>query len=489
LIVAAVILARSAVFVLWPHVHFDADQAVTGLMAKHLAEGRAFPVFQYAQRYVLVLESWLAAPLIALTGQATASAIKSIPVALNVAAGMVLYGTLRGSARLGPWIAGVAILPFALPGPGTAGELTDALGMNIEPLLFTAVFWHLRQRPVPFGVVAAIATLNREFTLYALAALAAVEVLRDRRWLLDWRPRVVAIVAFALTWSAVGLLKQYSTPYGPGTTFDRMAASGDNLGLAASFLCAEPDAIARDVRAVAGRLLPLQLGLGDEPLLSRAGAGGPSWLRRLLWPLVAALLLFGVARGLLRAWRHGATPATWFGLYLVLTGAQSVIVYATLRCGHIGVGNLRYTLLALLAPVGAVALALERERLRAVRAAFVVGIGLWAGVCAVNHARFWHALVVAPLPAEHRQLAEYLLSHGHHYVITDYWTGYHVAFLTAERIKPLTDFDRVAEYALAVRANRDRAVEVRRRRDERCAGAVEIADWYVCLPSSPDRIP
>jgi hypothetical protein len=48
----------------------------------------------------------------------------------------------------------------------------------------------------------------------------------------------------------------------------------------------------------------------------------------------------------------------------------------------------------------------------------------------------------------------------------------------------MTDYDRVLEYSLAVRANRDRAVEVRRIREERCAGAVEIADWYVC-PSRP----
>src|SRR5262245_2064039 len=69
-IVGVVFLARTAAFIL-PQVHFDADQAVTGLMAKHVAEGRAFPVFQYGHQYVLVLESWLAAGLVVLTGHAT----------------------------------------------------------------------------------------------------------------------------------------------------------------------------------------------------------------------------------------------------------------------------------------------------------------------------------------------------------------------------------------------------------------------------------
>jgi hypothetical protein len=41
----AAVLFRSAIFVFWERAHFDSDQAVMGLMAKHLAEGRALPVF------------------------------------------------------------------------------------------------------------------------------------------------------------------------------------------------------------------------------------------------------------------------------------------------------------------------------------------------------------------------------------------------------------------------------------------------------------
>ena len=36
-----------------PGVRFDADQAIVGLMAKHISEGRAFPVFFYGQSYLL----------------------------------------------------------------------------------------------------------------------------------------------------------------------------------------------------------------------------------------------------------------------------------------------------------------------------------------------------------------------------------------------------------------------------------------------------
>src|SRR5580765_2058024 len=74
-ILLLVVLGRSAILVFWPGAHFDSDQAVTGLMAKHLAELRAFPVFWYGQTYLLGVEAWLAAPLMAVFG-ATVIALK-----------------------------------------------------------------------------------------------------------------------------------------------------------------------------------------------------------------------------------------------------------------------------------------------------------------------------------------------------------------------------------------------------------------------------
>src|SRR3954469_3835074 len=86
----AVVVARSAVFVFWPGSHFDSDQAVTGLMAKHLSELRAFPVFWYGQTYMLGVEAWLAAPLIAMFG-ATVTALKLPLLAINVVIAVLLF--------------------------------------------------------------------------------------------------------------------------------------------------------------------------------------------------------------------------------------------------------------------------------------------------------------------------------------------------------------------------------------------------------------
>ena len=64
----ALVIARSAVFLCYPQSFFDCDQAIVGLMAKHLVEGRAFPLFYYGQTYMLGVDAWVAAPFFLLAG-------------------------------------------------------------------------------------------------------------------------------------------------------------------------------------------------------------------------------------------------------------------------------------------------------------------------------------------------------------------------------------------------------------------------------------
>jgi hypothetical protein len=75
---AALVLLRSAIFVF-----FDSDQAGVGLMAKHLSEGRALPVFTYGQGYRL------AAPLLWLFGPSLL-ALKLPVLLMNIALAMLL---------------------------------------------------------------------------------------------------------------------------------------------------------------------------------------------------------------------------------------------------------------------------------------------------------------------------------------------------------------------------------------------------------------
>src|SRR3954464_4498669 len=93
------VVARSAVFVFAPAAHFDSDQAVTGLMAKHLAELRAFPVFWYGQTYMLGVEAWLAAPVMAIAG-ATVTALKLPLLGINAAIAWLLFRGLTHDTGL-----------------------------------------------------------------------------------------------------------------------------------------------------------------------------------------------------------------------------------------------------------------------------------------------------------------------------------------------------------------------------------------------------
>src|SRR3954451_16303651 len=111
-LLVAVTIVRSLVFVCWPAAHFDSDQAVTGLMAKHLSELRAFPVFWYGQTYMLGVEAWLAAPAMAVLG-ATVTALKLPLLAINAAVVLLLFGSLVEDAGLEPARAACATLFFA----------------------------------------------------------------------------------------------------------------------------------------------------------------------------------------------------------------------------------------------------------------------------------------------------------------------------------------------------------------------------------------
>src|SRR6476646_9646180 len=88
-IAALLVILRSAVFVFWPQSYFDSDQAVFGLMAKHIAEGRAFPVFMYGQSYMLAVEAWLAAPVFLVAGVSVA-ALKLPLLIINVTIALLL---------------------------------------------------------------------------------------------------------------------------------------------------------------------------------------------------------------------------------------------------------------------------------------------------------------------------------------------------------------------------------------------------------------
>ena len=181
--VVALVLFRSLVWVFWEQSYFNSDQAVIGLMGKHLSQLRALPLLFYGQHYMLAVEAWIAAPVFLVFGMSVAT-LKLPLVAMNVAIGILLVRILVRDVRLSRSHAFVASLFFLLAPPVAASRLVEAQGGNVEPLLYTMLLWLTRAHPVAFGLIAGVGTMHREFTIYAVVAVFLLEAWH--RTLFSW---------------------------------------------------------------------------------------------------------------------------------------------------------------------------------------------------------------------------------------------------------------------------------------------------------------
>ena len=129
----------------------DSDQAVIGLMTKHLSEFRAFPLFFYGQNYMLGVESWMAVPFFWIGGP-TVAMLRLPLVLINLC---VSFGYLWVFVQQGlrPYYALAAALPVIAFAPSISTELMGALGVGVEPLAYALILWLIRNRPLTFGAV------------------------------------------------------------------------------------------------------------------------------------------------------------------------------------------------------------------------------------------------------------------------------------------------------------------------------------------------
>ena len=132
------VIARSGVFLVWEQAHVTSDQAIVGLMATHIAEGRAFPLFFYGQSYLLALEAYLVAPFVWIGGP-TMTALRAGMIAINLATATLLVTGLVRWAGLRARDAVVASLVFVAAPPFTSSLLVEAQGGNVEVIAFAKI--------------------------------------------------------------------------------------------------------------------------------------------------------------------------------------------------------------------------------------------------------------------------------------------------------------------------------------------------------------
>lgn len=472
-IALAIVAVRSAVFLIRPETYFDSDQATVGLMAKHLAELRAFPVFLYGQTYMLGVEAWLAAPLFAIFG-VSITALKIPLLLMNVAIAILLLRGFERDMGLRPTLALAAALPFLLPSAGLSAVFMDSSGGSLEPLLYVLLLWATRDRPLLCGVVFGIGFLNREFTLYGLVALACLAWLDGRLFTAEGARRFGRIVGVAAgIFFAVQGLKYASSASGPGTVVADTYTKSNNLAELAARACTSP------ARAIggAGRLFsihwPAILGTGTYPLSAFSiesrvaqGVAGTS----LVPALLALISIAGIVTSRGASTERRGPPR--FAQYLVLVGLLSVAGYLAGRCGEVSFFTMRYELLSVLGIAGLLGWFLWTRPSRALLAMWSLTLAAWLAIVFLPHARFIAEAATNPPPSAKRELIRALDAAGIRYGKADYWLAYYIDFVTNERmIFASTSPQRILLYNRIVADHADEAVLLSRRP---CDGGVQL---------------
>jgi hypothetical protein len=469
-VAAALVLIRSAIFLLHGYIDFDSDQAIVGLMAKHLSEFRTFPLFFYGQNYMLGVQSWVIAPFF-WVARPSIAVLKTPLVLLNVLAAILLLRGLSSRLAIRPAIGFVAALPFILPTPVVSSRFLQTLGTSgVEPLLYILCLWMLRARPFAFGALLAFGFVHREFTMYALPALVLVEIAEGAFWSTNTIRRAgQAIAGFALVWLILDAAKLYLNG-------NSLLLQARQLGM---FSCLSGPTLFERVKYVFADIWPVLTGGRIMPLDNYAMRSSAVTGSAVVGWVTGALMVVMLAR---LAWlsRSNSVRSIAFAVYLALVGVATIVGYS-MGCFY-AFPVVRYFHLALLLPIGCFAAFMVWEPSTRLRTVAVVVFVLWGTANFVDNLRVIRSAYANPFPDPHRELTEFLLSHQIRYARANYWDAYVIDFLSRERVTVGSSGPaRIPEYEDRVDEHRDAMVNIER---APCEGPLRVAGWCIHLPAS-----
>ncbi|MFY1599156.1 hypothetical protein [Micromonospora sp. WMMD737] len=420
----------------------NSDEATFGLAALHIAQGRELPVFLYGQRYMGVLESYLAAPLIAVAGPGWP--LLRLPLLLLYA--LFLWLIHRLTRRIGsPWFATGIVGLLALGGERVVRDQLTAVGgrpeVKVAVLLMLLIAVGLARGTVRhrrlavglFGLLAGVSVWSDWLILPYLAVAALVLAWVARRELLGWAGALL-LAGFAVGIApmirdnllappgedSLSVFREISTKAGPTPPWSRRLDGGllEGVPLAAG-LC-PVDGCAR-WQGWFGLLYPVLLAVAAAlaVLAYRRAAGAPRGER--VGPVVHLALVVGAALTLLSYVRSPLAATS------PLDNARYLSV-------------LQLSLPAVLWPLWVAAVACWRGTVGAFgRLAGALATAVLAALAATT-------LVVTVLFAatgtgasrteerQARELADTLRAGGPREVYGDYWTCNRLIFNTAEAV-------------------------------------------------------
>jgi hypothetical protein len=477
---AIAILARSAIFIFREQSYFDSDQAVIGLMGKHLSELRAFPLFLYGQNYILAVEAWMAAVSFKLFGVSVAT-LKLPLLGVNLVIAYLLLRTLQREAGLTPALAGMASLFFIAAPPGTAAMLVEASGVNIEPFLYTLLIWLTRRRPGWCGAIFAVGFMQREFTLYSLLSLVCIAAITGELFTREAvRRALLGLRSAAEVWLVVTVAKQYSSAAGPGTSLADIRAPANNVLELLTRICFEPGTFGGGLWRLVSVHWTELFGTRVRPLWQSAIDSNVTEGLPFAWVLIAGAMALAVVRvAMSLARQKQLRREEWFVAYLTTVGVIGAAAFVIGRCG--AQGHVRYALPTVFAAIGLGAWFLSVERERWLRTVWIVLVAGWASVSALSHAKLYAEYSSHPPAGTKLMLVRHLQARGIKYAIADYWLAYYVSFVTKEQIIVASnDFTRILEYERLVNQHRSEAVLISR---TPCGdGKPVVPGLYLCAP-------
>ena len=484
LLAIAIVVFRSFPFLAYEHLDFDSDQAIVGLMAKHLSELRTFPLFFYGQHYMLGVQAWIAAPFIWIGGPTVAM----LRLPLVIVNGVVAVWLLRGFTRSigSPWLALAAVLPLAASAPVLSANLLETLGASVEPFLYVLALWALRDRPVAFGAVLAVGFLHREFTILAVGGVAAASYFEHHKTMLgDGRWLTRSALAFGAVWLAVDQLKRRINTLGPSGGASETASLTLQFESLMARASLAPSLVVPRLKQLAAEGVPDLLGMRTiQPLRYNINATVPvgSYVVAGLLSAAALICLVRIAVHIRQSRALGATLSlSPFCVFLAAVGVQGLLVYALSDAVDTRFPPiLRYALLGLLLPLALAGAFFETERHRLLRNVVAV---LLVAAAVLNLRDTWRIVGeyrTTPPPNEHRVLADDLRARGIQYGSAIYEDAYITDFFAGERVM-LTSTGKVRIAAYDDAAVRNAASAVRAIRQP-CVQGRRVASWCIVDP-------
>lgn len=418
----------------------NSDEATFGLAALHIAAGQERPVFLYGQHYMGMLESYLAAPLLALFGPSWP--VLRLPLLALYA--LFLWLIHRLTRRISsPWFATFVVGLLALGSERVIRDQLTVVGGRSEGkvavllmLLFVVglaqgTLRHRRLAVGLFGLLAGVAVWSDWLILPYVGAATLALLWAARRDLLGWAG-VLLVAGFTL---GVAPMIAYYVTAGPGTNPVSVLRSVNTEGYPYPPL----------TQRVSGAVLegvPLATGLCPIDGCGR----WPEWFG-LLYPVLLVIAAVVAVVAYRRTIGRAARVAPVVHLALLVGAALTLLSYARSPLAATDpLANARYLALlhlslpAVLWPLWQAAVAALRGtagvfgRLAGTLAtALLAALAVTAALVTVL---FVATGTAAPRANERaaRELADTLRASGPHEVYGTYWTCNRLIFNTAEEV-------------------------------------------------------